>query len=181
MQRRICRVVERDTGVAPLPTAGLHRLMQRIDESDELDVHDAVAPRTAPQGGRRLSWTHVRPALAAALLGVSVLLGALGALLWDRQAGPASGAYHTVTSGPPRAANAAVRAVFAPTVSLSQLQMLLEDAQLTIVAGPTRAGVYSLAVTGAHSAQWSLDRLRTHDAVRFAEPIDSAPTPVAPP
>ena len=40
-----------------------------------------------------------------------------------------------------------IRAVFSPTITLVELQTILDEAQLRIVSGPTEAGVYSLAST----------------------------------
>jgi hypothetical protein len=64
-------------------------------------------------------------------------------------------------------------------VTLSELQSLLDDAHLRIVSGPTEAGVYSLAMSGPQSIDWSLHELRGHDTVRFAESIGpvSGPAP----
>ena len=41
--------------------------------------------------------------------------------------------------------NEVIRAVFSPTITLVELQTMLDEAQLRIVSGPTEAGVYSLA------------------------------------
>jgi hypothetical protein len=51
---------------------------------------------------------------------------------------------------------------------------------LKIVSGPTEAGVYSLAMSGPQSIDWSLRRLRGHDTVRFAEALGPAPVPPPP-
>jgi hypothetical protein len=99
-------------------------------------------------------------------------VGAVAALLWnqqERRIAPAN--YYTVTNPAPQAANTAIRAVFAPTVTLSELQELLDDAHVKIVSGPTEAGVYSLAMSASPSVDWSLQRLRGHEAVRFAESV----------
>jgi len=70
----------------------------------------------------------------------------------------------------------AIRAVFAPDVTLVQLEAVLDDARLRIVAGPSEAGVYSLAQTGEHgSVAEALTRLRGHTEVRFAESTEIAP------
>jgi hypothetical protein len=60
--------------------------------------------------------------------------------------------------------------VFAATTTISELQNILNDAQLTIVAGPTPAGVYSRARTGTQPVAASLLNLRGHQKVLFAEP-----------
>ena len=53
---------------------------------------------------------------------------------WHRPTDAA--AYYTVTNSPPARADAVIRAVFSPTVTLSELQSLLDDARLRIVSGP---------------------------------------------
>jgi len=90
----------------------------------------------------------------------------------SRSGAPAGSAnYYTVTTAAAQPANTAIRAVFAPTVTLSELQELLDDAHLKIVSGPTEAGVYSLAMSASPSVDWSLRRLRGHETVRFAESV----------
>jgi hypothetical protein len=63
-----------------------------------------------------------------------------------------------------------VRAVFSPAITVTEMQTILNEAQLSIVAGPTPAGVYSLAKTGVQTVDESLARLRSHQQVLFAEP-----------
>ena len=62
-----------------------------------------------------------------------------------------------------------IRAVFSPTITLVELQTILDEAQLRIVSGPTEAGVYSLASNSTCPVRESLALLRRHSAVRFAE------------
>ena len=81
---------------------------------------------------------------------------------------PAS--YYTVTSPAPRVPLEVIRVVFAPAITVADMQHILNDAQLDIVAGPTQAGVYSLAKTGTQPVSESLQRLRNHKEVLFAEP-----------
>jgi hypothetical protein len=159
-----------DAGIERMPTAGLNRLRRRIDSLEE------AAPSASPDrisGSEvpvRSSWQQRHGALAASIAMTAV--GALAALLWnqhERRIAPAN--YYTVTTTAPQPANTAIRAVFAPSVTLSELQELLDEAHLRIIAGPTEAGVYSLAMSGSPSVDWSLQRLRGHDVVRFAEPV----------
>jgi hypothetical protein len=77
--------------------------------------------------------------------------------------------YYTVTTATPRPAGEIIRAVFAPTITVSELQAVLDDAHLKIVAGPTEGGVFSLAAANSRPTDWSLQRLRGQAAVRFAE------------
>jgi anti-sigma factor RsiW len=170
-QQRIYSVMSVDAGVERMPVAGLNRLRTRIESLDDAVAApvaaDEAARSEAPAGSRLRQW---RSAIAASMAMTAV--GALTALLWNQhehRIAPAN--YYTVTTAAPQPANTAIRAVFAPTVTLSELQELLDDAHLKIVSGPTEAGVYSLAMSGSPSADWSLQRLRGHEVVRFAESV----------
>jgi hypothetical protein len=77
--------------------------------------------------------------------------------------------YHTVTISAPRPPGEVIRAVFSPTITLVELQAILDEAQMRIVSGPTEAGVYSLAATSRRPVNSSLALLRRHSSVRFAE------------
>ena len=77
--------------------------------------------------------------------------------------------YRTVTSAVPRSRDETIRAVFSPTITLVELQSILHEAQLRIISGPTEAGVYSLASDSNLPVRSSLELLRRHATVRFAE------------
>ncbi len=90
----------------------------------------------------------------------------------DRMAGRsefATDTYHTVTTARAKPPHETIRAVFAPAMTVVELQTVLDEARLKIVAGPTEAGVYSLAPTSTLATAASLDLLRRHADVRFAE------------
>jgi anti-sigma factor RsiW len=176
-QQRIYSVMSVEAGVERMPVAGLNRLRTRIESLDDAvpgpAARDEAARSEAPAGS---SLRQRRSAIAASIAMTAV--GALAALLWnqhERRIAPAN--YYTVTTTAPQPANTAIRAVFAPTVTLSELQELLDDAHLKIVSGPTEAGVYSLAMSGSPSADWSLQRLRGHEVVRFAESVAATSVP----
>jgi len=170
-QRRIYGVMSVDAGLERMPVAGLNRLRMRIES-----LEDAVPAPAAPDEAARSeapagSSLRQRRSVIAACIAMTAV-GALAASLWsqhERRIAPAN--YYTVTTTAPQPANTAIRAVFAPTATLSELQELLDDAHLKIVSGPTEAGVYSLAMSGSPSADWSLRRLRGHEVVRFAESV----------
>jgi hypothetical protein len=73
-----------------------------------------------------------------------------------------------------------IRAVFSPQMSLGELQGILDEAQLSIVGGPSEAGVYSLASTSGRSPAAAAALLRTHPTVRFAEPMRPVQRPGSP-
>ena len=68
-----------------------------------------------------------------------------------------------------------VGVVFAPTTTLAELQEMLQANELVAVAGPSDAGIFTLAlrasVTGHETRDAILARLRADPRVRFAEPL----------
>jgi anti-sigma factor RsiW len=169
-QRRIYGAMSMDAEIERMPMAGLNRLRRRIDGLEEAAPSAAPGVVSRSEVPARSSWQQRRGALAASIAMAAV--GALAALLWnqhERRLAPAN--YYTVTTTAPQPANTAIRAVFAPSVTLSELQELLDEAHLRIIAGPTEAGVYSLAMSGSPSVDWSLQQLRGHEVVRFAESV----------
>ena len=187
-QRQICRLIAVNTAVEQMPTTGLNRLRQRIERAESaagaesaLDAEscaaaDSPSDRVRPAAGRRPR----AAAIAACVVAVAAALGISPAIHWQSQRHGESSAYYTVTTAASQQPGAVIRAVFAPTVTLSELQGLLDEAHLRIVSGPTEAGVYSLALIGPRSIDWSLHRLRGHEMVRFAESIGPTQVPVRP-
>jgi hypothetical protein len=182
VQRQIYNVVSADNAVEQMPMAGLNKLRQRIDSAARPVAADEPAGEASSPVPRRATAAFgFRPraaAVAASVIAVSVALGIPAAWRWN-QVRHAPAAYYTVTTATPQHSGEVIRAVFAPTATLSELQAILDDAHLKIVSGPTEAGVYSLAMTGPRSIDWSLRQLRGHDTVRFAEAL--GPTPVVAP
>jgi anti-sigma factor RsiW len=177
-ERWIYQNMTAENAVEYMPSASLQRLQARLDGADgaqsapDSPVH---APVGAEQSrDRSMPW----PGLMAASVAVlAVALSLLAAGRWtDYGARAAAPVYRTVTNPRPTVPNVAIRAVFSPTITLSELQSILEEAQLRIVAGPSEAGVYSLAVNSERPVGASLALLRQHAAVRFAESTDSART-----
>jgi hypothetical protein len=108
--------------------------------------------------------------LRARLDGVQPAVSLLAADRWMQyRAQQSAPNYYTVTSASPHTRDEAIRAVFAPTITLVDLQSILDESQLRIVSGPTEAGVYSLAAKTSRPIDESLAQLRQHSTVRFAE------------
>ena len=168
MSREPRAEVPADAGAA---AASLQRLWQRIDGEEQ----------PAPAFRRRAGGSLARGLLLAVLI-EAIGIVALSAALWTRDS-PQDGTplYRTLSAPAEGAGRATIRAVLQPTLTLGELQALLERAQLQIVAGPSDAGVYSLAPLSAHTgagAQAALEQLRAHPGVRFAEPVDAAARPL---
>jgi hypothetical protein len=174
VERRVFAGVTAESAIEYMPVASLNRLRARLD-TEHADVAD---PEVAPRPYRRrrnLPWQGL---MAASVALMAVAVGLLAADRWMQvRSEPAAANFHTVTTPAPRVAGEAIRAVFTPTITLVELQSLLDESQLRIVAGPTEAGVYSLAITGARPVNESLKLLRQHSTVRFAESTRPDPQP----
>lgn len=166
--QRLCARLDRDS----LPACDENP----VDTSQSMGSRPGRhAPRRSPRSGWAVGW------VAAAVL-EAVALGAMGMAMWSksRLPEPSAGvpAYRTLSDVQTVPANATIRVVLEPRTTLAQLQALLGRSGLTIVAGPSPAGVWSLAPSRAsgHSAtEAALRNLRADPAVHFAEPLDTAP------
>ncbi len=171
-QLRICEAIAAQPAIDYMPAASLKRLQARIDAQTE----SAGAPAPPQeQATNRLAWRGwMAASIAAIAVAVALLVGNHWAQLEARQNQPN---YRTVTSSAPRPQGEVIRAVFSPTITLVELQTILDEAQLRIVSGPTEAGVYSLASNSTLTVRASLALLRQHSTVRFAEGTLPEPEP----
>jgi anti-sigma factor RsiW len=161
-QQRICEAIEAQPSLDYMPVASLKRLQARLDAQAE----SAVAPAPPQeQATNRMPW---RGWMAASIAAMAVAVALFAADRWVLEA-RLQPKYHTVTSSVPRPQGEVIRAVFSPTITLVELQTILDEAQLRIVSGPTEAGVYSLASNSTLTVHASLALLRQHSTVRFAE------------
>lgn len=173
-QGRVFELLQAPEQLEYSPQAGLRRLLGRIDESEL----EAQAARSAPHSmgaawrssGNAVRW------LAAAVVIQGVALSTIAGVQFLRPSTEA-GAYRTLTSV--RVDAASLRVAFVPTVTLAELQDLLRANQLVAVAGPSEAGIFTLALEPSVSGQdvqaAVLARLRADPRVRFAEPLASEP------
>lgn len=172
-EQRVYRAMTAETAVEYMPAASLKRLQARLDGSSAADAANrsangaADARLGAAPGRRSMPWPRL---MAASIAVMAVALSLLAADRWLAFRGPAAqSSYYTVTTAAPRPPGEVIRAVFSPTITLVELQSILDEAQLRIVSGPTEAGVYSLAAKSGRPVSTSLALLREHAKVRFAE------------
>jgi hypothetical protein len=168
-ERRIFEAIAAEKGVEYMPAASLKRLQARLDEQlAKAPVLDAPATeQRATQIRRTMPWQGL---VAASVAVISVALSLLAADRWMQlRAASSSPSYHTVTASETRSPDEIIRAVFSPTITLVELQAILDEAKLRIISGPTEAGVYSLAANSSRPVNSSLALLRRHAEVRFAE------------
>jgi hypothetical protein len=171
-QRRICEAIDAQPAIDYMPVASLKRLQARLDTLAESDP--TIAP-VKEQPTQRLPW---RGWMAASLAAMAVAVALLATNRWvPFEARLTQPNYRTVTNSAPRPQGEVIRAVFAPSITLVDLQTILDEAQLRIVSGPTEAGVYSLASNSTLTVRASLALLRQHSTVRFAEGTLPEPEP----
>jgi anti-sigma factor RsiW len=178
-ERTIRGLLKTDEPVEYAPQAGLARTLSRIDElSRDAQPRALPPPRPAAAARRRRSVLHW---LTAAVVLQAVALGWLGAALRERSLIPASGPYTTLASQPVQAAPGPhIRALFAPSMTLSELTALLAANHLSVLRGPSTSGVYTLALASPPLTAGGLDRavldLHRDPRVLFAEPaLNDAP------
>ena len=122
-----------------------------------------VAPRA--HAGHTMKW------LVAAVIVEGIGLATLSAMTWS-QSLSVSPDYRTLSTQESPLAAGQIRAVFSPDLRLADLQSLLLSSKLSVVGGPTEAGVYTLALEDTSaSVDSALAHLRGSASVRFAEPI----------
>jgi Putative zinc-finger len=166
-ERRVYQSVSVEPAVEYMPAASLKRLQARLDAVDAA-APAAVQPQVSAaeeRARRSMPWQGL---MAASVAVMAVALSWLAADRWMQSRAQAAN-YFTVTNAMPRVPGEVIRAVFSPTITLTELQAILDAAQLRIVAGPTEAGVYSLAANSKRPVSSSLALLRGHPNVRFAE------------
>jgi anti-sigma factor RsiW len=171
-ERRIYLGMTAVPAVEYMPAPSLKRLQERLDAVGPARVdrrRDAAGPPSAAaeKSDRSRRW---RGTMAASVAVMAAMLCLVAADRWVQfRARTARPEYYTVTTSVPSPPGEVIRAVFSPSISLAELQAILGEAELRIVAGPTEAGVYSLAANSPRPVNSSLVLLRGHAAVRFAE------------
>lgn len=158
---------DQDNALAvPDPAPGLARLLADIDRPQ---------PRLDQAPSRQSTGANRRWKLAVAALGALAVLET--ATLATLGIGRAD--YQTLSSATPERADGRVptiRLVPASSMSVGELQGVLRRHGLQVVAGPTEAGVYSLAPLQASSDHAAaLAGLRATPGVLFAEPVGARP------
>jgi hypothetical protein len=164
LHKRLFEGIEAQPALDYMPMASLKRLQARLDAAQAQTASPPMAPLKPSRNDTRRVW------MAASIAAMAVAIGLLAADRWvqfevrERQPN-----YRTVTTSSPRPQGEVIRAVFSPSITLVELQTILDEAQLKIVSGPTEAGVYSLASNSNLTVRSSLALLRRHSTVRFAE------------
>jgi hypothetical protein len=166
-----------DTGRVELaPQAAMRRFFARLDG---LESPSAPVPAAATLRARARWLRRVPPGARGLLVAVQALAFiAAGAWLEARISARAPAAAYVTESAPrPVAAGPRLRVVAKAQVPLAQFEALLGRLGAEIVAGPSEARVYTLALPAQLSADERQARLaaaRADPSVTFAEPVDAS-------
>jgi hypothetical protein len=165
VNKRIFEGIDAQPALDYMPVASLKRLQARLDVAQAQAAPSLVPPLESSRSDA--PW---RGWMAASIAAMAVAVGLLAADRWVQfEARAKQPNYRTVTTSIPRPAGEVIRGVFSRSITLVELQTILDEAQLKIVSGPTEAGVYSLASNSTLTVRSSLALLRQHSSVRFAE------------
>ena len=151
--------------------ASFDQLWDRIQQDEAVaETHLAKTENAVPAvphvpASRAMKW------LVAAVIVEGIGLATLSAMTWSQSLSIAPD-YRTLSSQDAPLPGGQIRAVFSPELKLAELQTLLLSSKLSVVGGPTEAGVYTLALEDTSaSVDNALAHLRGNASVRFAEPI----------
>ena len=180
VQRELRALMHADERLEYSPQPSLQKLMTRVDELErEIDAPEpAYALAVATPRATVPRW------MIAAVLLQGVGLGLLGVMLWDRSPSRADPATYVTLSATQSVQEPAahLRVVFAPAMTAGNIAQLLGAVRAQVVAGPSGAGAYTIALYPDSAAPQSIDaslaRLRADPGVLFAEPVaGTSPTP----
>jgi Putative zinc-finger len=170
LQLRIRETMRAEPSVVLAPQTSFQKLMQRID------AEEAALATARRSGASRSSFGRSRwLAVAAAVQGCALIF--VAAAYWraapDELTAPR---FHTLTEPAP-VTGPVIRIVFAPEVAVDGVNEVVRSVGAQIVAGPSEAGVYTLALQARAESrtnvpadvQSALAQLRSDARVHFAE------------
>jgi anti-sigma factor RsiW len=169
-QRHLADLIRASAPVEYGPQAGWRKLQARVEAAGQAASQASTShPGAWRSKSRPVAW------LAAAVVVQSLALVALaGAGLLGWSTADMSPRYRTLTSTA-AAGGTRLRVVFAPATTLGELNDLLRANQLMAIAGPSEAGLFTLAMQSSSVDQEALRivlaRLRADPRVRFADPL----------
>jgi hypothetical protein len=176
-QRALRDAIRQEDAIVIAPQTSLQKLMQRIDgHVEEPARQEAAEEEHAVQVPRPLRrWLPI----AAAIQAVAIA-ALLGTVWWQSRATLEAPRFTTLTSSTGVARGPVIRVVFAPEVSVVNINSVLRAIRAEIVSGPSEAGVFTLALPNDESADrvhQALVRLRSDPQVIFAEVAMARPEP----
>jgi anti-sigma factor RsiW len=184
-QQRVRDAMRADDAVVLAPQSALQKLMQRIDAEDAPPGFDASAEAATGSGVRTLPGKTRWLAIAAAVQAIAIAW-LLAAQLRSTDEASTEPRFETLTEPRVVQDGPVIRVVFADETALGDVGAILRSVDAQIVAGPSEAGVYTLALKPAPAAAPSddtavidaaLQQLRADDRVLFAESATARTAP----
>lgn len=181
-QRQVRNAIRSEEAVVLAPQTSLQKLMQRIDTVADIDDEPQAPPAEVLATPRRepVRWSRWLP-IAAAVQGI-VITALLGAL-WMQSSDTLTDARYTMLLTPekPVAQGQVIRVVFTGDVALDEMNRVLRSIDAQIIAGPSRADVYTLGLAAGRDDPTRVDQalaqLRADSHVRFAELVVTSEAP----
>lgn len=169
VQQELRDAIRKEEAIVLAPQTSFNKLMQRIDNDETSTVEmeaKVTAPVTTARTSRMPKWFAIAASLQVVTLGA--LLGSLG---WQKHEVQTAPRYATLTAPGPIAKGPVLRVVFDDQTKLVDIHELLKSIDARVVAGPTDAGVFTLALNDKGSSlDAAVTRLRGDAHVVFCEP-----------
>jgi anti-sigma factor RsiW len=170
-EERLRAAVSSEGAVELAPQGAMRKFFERLDSPEQ----SVRAPAPIPSQSR---W---RIAAAVVVVVQAIGLAALATRVAVQDARfAAAPVYVTQTAASVLAHGPRLRVVVDPSLSVANFERLLRGIDAEIVAGPSEAHVYTLALpatTASRDVAGRVEALRQNSAVRFAEPVDEVARP----
>jgi putative zinc finger protein len=169
-QQRLRDAIRAEEAVVLAPQTSFNKLMQRIDneETPEIEIEAQVQP-TKIRSERAPKWLAI-----AASIQVVTVAALLGSLWWQQREVQTAPRFATLTAPDPITKGPVLRVVFDDQTKLADLSQLMKTIDARVIAGPTDAGVFTLALNASPASSEALNdvvaRLRQDAHVVFCEP-----------
>jgi len=181
-QRQLRNAIRSEEAVVLAPQTSLQKLMQRIDTVEDIDDEPEAAPAEVVAVPRRkpARWSRWLP-IAAAIQGI-VIAGLL-TVVWMQSSDTLTDAPYTMLLTPekPVAHGQVIRVVFSGDVALDEVNRVLRSIDAQVIAGPSKADVYTMGLAADTDDQSKVDQalaqLRADSHVRFAELVPTSEAP----
>ena len=174
-QSLLRQLMRSDEGVLHAPHASLQKVLAQIDRTEDASPREPKNPARRPRRMDKSRWLAIAVVAEAACLIVLI-----GMLSWKISADRAAPRYATLTSETETPAQGTARIVFAPAVSIAELNDLLHSFDARIVSGPTETGVFTVTLPSTLSegeVAAAIQRMQQDARVRFAQPAQGSGTP----
>lgn len=176
-QLRVCEAMRTDGPLVFAAESSYQKLLTRMQKT-EADQHFPEEVAAYPPTRVARPFRQAPPAvrwLAAAVVLQAIALG-VGAWAWHASVTTPHGGYTTLTSSSPSyGSGPRVRILFRTSLSIGDLQGVLQGSGVHIVDGPADGNVYTLGFAQPPRSGAALEKrvaaLRANPAVLFAEPV----------